>query len=494
MNEKLRQARHDRHWSVDYAAKRIGVGRTTYLRWEQGTQIPHDSTLMLACKAFSLSPEKLGFGNSDNQSEVPAQPANMAFAEQLDPLDPHTVPRLIVWSFLTHEGKLASRQQILYDALTADIITMAQQWKLSSNTIVLLQESVYQTIRTCDTMPENQKGQDAKISRRNALQAIAQFPLQMYGLTRFIPEKHPLSSAEELLPLCAAGLTACQELRQHEPEGTQTIRRVLAEYLPALEYFARQSSSFQQSAAHLAAQSYLLVSVVTDHYGQLYHREAASRMARYYAQIAQDPNLEVSALTRLAVKFGFERCHLNALEAYQEALALPGFARTSPLLQGRIYFGLAGTYAHHQKSEQAFLFLEQAREIFPAQPEQDPNYFFAYSSRNTIPYWEGLTLKNAGHYSEALDVFLQSTSLTSRLGLAETHRAEFLNSAASVAVQQHDLDAASLYLGTAEEIGWTIQNEQRLAETRDTLRSMQLLWPDEPKVKQLQEKAFARQR
>jgi hypothetical protein len=59
-------------------------------------------------------------------------------------------------------------------------------------------------------------------------------------------------------------------------------------------------------------------------------------------------------------------------------------------------------------------------------------------------------------------------------------------------LRQRDLDAASLYLETAEEIGWTIQNEQRLAEARDTLRSMQLLWPDEPKVKQLQEKMYAR--
>src|SRR5258707_390689 len=117
MNEKLRQARHDRHWSVDYAAKRIGVGRTTYLRWEQGTQIPHDSTLMLACKAFSLSPEKLGFGNSDNQSEVPAQPANMAFAEQLDPLDPHTVPRLIVRSYASMSRKVRKQSAVFWQSI-----------------------------------------------------------------------------------------------------------------------------------------------------------------------------------------------------------------------------------------------------------------------------------------------------------------------------------------------------------------------------------------
>jgi transcriptional regulator with XRE-family HTH domain len=45
MNEKLRNARNDRRWTVSQAAERVGISRTTYIRWEQGTQIPHDSTL-----------------------------------------------------------------------------------------------------------------------------------------------------------------------------------------------------------------------------------------------------------------------------------------------------------------------------------------------------------------------------------------------------------------------------------------------------------------
>lgn len=65
MNKKLRQARNRRHWSIEEAAARIGVSRQTLIRWEQGTQIPHGSSLRMTCEAFGLSATQLGFGESD---------------------------------------------------------------------------------------------------------------------------------------------------------------------------------------------------------------------------------------------------------------------------------------------------------------------------------------------------------------------------------------------------------------------------------------------
>jgi len=50
-----------------------------------------------------------------------------------------------------------------------------------------------------------------------------------------------------------------------------------------------------------------------------------------------------------------------------------------------------------------------------------------------------------------------------------------------------------LYLDAAEDVAWQIQDATRLSEVRDTLRSMRLLWPDEAKVKTLQEKLSTRQ-
>lgn len=44
-NQKLIQARLQRHWTQEQASARVGVAVGTYRRWEAGTQLPHTSTL-----------------------------------------------------------------------------------------------------------------------------------------------------------------------------------------------------------------------------------------------------------------------------------------------------------------------------------------------------------------------------------------------------------------------------------------------------------------
>ncbi len=341
-------------------------------------------------------------------------------------------------------------------------------------------------------MREDYAEHDTKISRRHALQTIAQFPIQMYGLAFLVGSHHILPPPEEFLPLCAASLSACRELRKYEAEGMAIIRRALAAYLPALEKIARRSSPSQQTAAHLAAQGYLLVQMLADYHGKLDQMEAAANQARFYGQLAQDPNLEASALVRLAVKFDYEHNYLKALGIYQEALALPGFGHVSPLLQGRVYGGLAGMYGQCQQKTSALSSLAQAKEIYPTNPETDPSYAFAYCEKHTLDLGEGLVLEGTGQYAEAMNVYLRYGSLTPLPGVREINRASHLNKIASVATKQRNLDAASLYLDAAEETAWTIQSKQRLSEVHETFRGMQLIWPHEPKVKMLQEKIYAR--
>ena len=60
-NKKLRKARLTRFWTMQDAAKKIGVSLQTYSRWERGLQYPHLSTLSLICAAFERTPEELGF-------------------------------------------------------------------------------------------------------------------------------------------------------------------------------------------------------------------------------------------------------------------------------------------------------------------------------------------------------------------------------------------------------------------------------------------------
>jgi hypothetical protein len=129
-------------------------------------------------------------------------------------------------------------------------------------------------------MHENHGQQEIKLTRRHALQAIAMLPVELYGLHRSSPQQNKALDSESLLPLCAAGLVACRELRQYESAGMQVISQILSAYLPALEELACRSTPSQRTAAHLAAQSYLLLTILADHYGKFEQMEAASRMAR----------------------------------------------------------------------------------------------------------------------------------------------------------------------------------------------------------------------
>ncbi len=272
------------------------------------------------------------------------------------------------------------------------------------------------------------------------------------------------------------------------------IERLLPAYLATLEQLACHCSPFQAEAARLAAQGYLLVAWLASHARRLEQMEAASVLARFYGQLAQDANLQVAALYSLAVRFDFEgeRCLVEAFTTYQQAVTLPGFATASPLLQGHVYAALAGTGAFFQHPE-ALSLLSRAKDVYPAEPESDPSFVFACGGKDILSFWEGLTLKRTGHHAEAITAFSRFGSLTPVAGLRDSARAEHLVYSASVAVEQRDLQTACLYLNTAEEVAWNVHNQQRQAEVCETFRELQLLWPYEPQVKMLQEKLYARQ-
>jgi hypothetical protein len=151
-------------------------------------------------------------------------------------------------------------------------------------------------------------------------------------------------------------------------------------------------------------------------------------------------------------------------------------------LQGYVYAALAGTGAFFHHPE-ALSLLSQAKDLYPTEPESDPNFALHLWGKGIVPFWEGLTLKRIGHYAQALTTFSRFGSFAPVAGLPDSFRAEHLTYAASVAVEQRDLETACLYLDAAEDVAWNIHHQQRQAEVRETFREVQLLWPYEPKVK-----------
>ncbi|MGH2497495.1 MAG: hypothetical protein ACRDIV_22575 [Ktedonobacteraceae bacterium] len=515
MNEELHPltaAREARNLSQAQLAEEVRLGPRTIWAAEHQRPISAHSRRQL-CRYFKKTAQELGLVSAESAArdrkrqkcgqqirvtsvnsisilpslpnKAPAQSAisNDMFVETI------VSPEQLLLRDLS-ETPVETDQKIVYDTFEVGVMTTVLKYKLLSEPIISLQRSIQASIKEYDDMTQHYGDDQTHISRRHALQAIAKFPIQMYALTAFSIENMHLAPADEILPACAAGITACRALLKDEEIAT--IEHILSIYLPTLETLAHKSSVYQQTAAHLTAQSYLLATILADHRRKLDHMEAYSRAARRYGQLANDPNLEASALARLAVKFDYERRDRKALQVYQEALALPNFAQVSPLLRGRIYAGLAGTNAYCHQTHDALYYLGLAKDTYPGRVENDPSFHFAYSGENTMSLWDGLTNKHIGHYTEAWNAFSQHAKMQPQPGLRETNRAEFLNYVASVAAKQRELDASVLYLEAAEDVAWTIQHEQRYAEVLDTFRSLQMIWADEPIVRNLQDKFSAR--
>ncbi len=311
-NEALRYQRSLRGWSQQKVADEIGASNEMVSNWERGKKKTSSFYQEKLCNLFGKNAEELGFllpVSADPSREAPAQrtPNRVASFFQeggsqqeslffpdrpvllWTPHNPKIYPCFAGWPTLPQERSeaLAKEQEIAYVPLEVETLVTALQWKRSSDPIVLLQQLTYDSIRKHDAMHKDHSDHTTGITRRHALQAIATFPIQMYSLTHLVSEARPLP-LNELLPFCAAGITACWELRRYESDGLPTIQRILSAYLPTLENVVRQSSSFQSTAACLASQGYLLVNVLAEHYGKMDQMEIATRQARFYGKIAQD--------------------------------------------------------------------------------------------------------------------------------------------------------------------------------------------------------------
>ena len=128
-----------------------------------------------------------------------------------------------------------------------------------------------------------------------------------------------------------------------------------------------------------------MASILADDYGKLDHRSLqVGWLALWSACSGYEP--ANFALAPLAVKFDYERRDVQALESYQEAAALPGFSSVSPLLQARIYAGLAGTHAYVERTQEALSFLgPRSRDLASQRSGRSIILFCVYRREYTCP-------------------------------------------------------------------------------------------------------------
>lgn len=469
MNEKLQKARKERRWSVEVAAEKIGISRTTYLRWEHGRQAPHDSTLLLACEAFKMSAAQLGFEDSipshhpvmlynASTLEMPAPPRTAV------PETPHPVPKLDV------------RLDDMFPSLSRDMI-----------------QSLVETARK----PESQ---DMNTSRRKILQGIVEAIITTeLASSKFLPVStaelsNAFESWEQLLAIEDKPARTSANMFSHVSQlveacwrlcntgETDIARQVLDSFLPEMIRLALS----RREAASIAAEGLRLQSILSAHQLQLSAMISFCQQAVFFARLANDPNALSAALNGLAVAFKYAGKLDASFTCYQEALACS--TQASPLLRTRVYAGAAATFAQRGHPQEAIFYINLAYEHFPDRPEDDPYFLSADNGIYMLAYYQGLMYLAMHQPNEADSTFDSYKQHPLGKITPERNRLEILNYQGRAAIMANNLEK---YVACLEEgiAGATrLRSKKRLDEAINIYRhDVPGSWRHEPTIRHIRE-------
>ena len=471
-NIKLEEARLKQHLSLEEASRRLAVHKNTLLSWEMGRHKPHLSYLTSLCKTYDATPEELGLEElvRSKQRQESASPA--------------------IETDVTPPGSAI----VLIEDLEVHLLTTVGRWNRRKIPYDGLQVMIDQQIRGYDDMTEQPKDSTENPERRRALRILATLPIGIYGMT--VTGSVLQLSAEELLPHCAAGLTACWHLSKGKE--LPLVQAIVSTYLPTLTNLARESSRYQKAAAGLVAEAHMLAGLLSMHLEGHSNSEYHYREALKYSQLAEDPDRLVAASGWLASSFRYQKRPLKALEAYKQAM--PYLKQTSLLIQSRTYGSLAVIQAQCDLKQDALRSLGLGHETFFKQSETDSAPLYVLYDRSSLLLQDGCTYYGLGQNEEdaqkrktrcekALDSFLQlgAEHQSPSMSVSERERIEFWNNQALAAFGLRDLEQSTTYLQAGITGALDLGSEQRVSEAKEIYEKMELVWGDEPRVKALRE-------
>ena len=443
VNHKLRAARKAKGWTIETAAEKVGVSCLTFSRWEHDTQTPYLSTLRTLCKTFGKSPKELGYQHLiEEPLEEETRGAALPTASHLSPSD---------------------------------------------QSVSLIRVTQEQAVALLHLIGDDMKSFDP--TKRETLEKFVKGLRILAGATLIDPlqglmQVGDLLHTEETLSISATSIPILWRL--YFDGHLLQVQQVLPDYLSQLSTLAEKPSLYQRQAASLASKVHQLACMMTlqpqDYTSALVHADQAIQ----YAHIAEEPSLQVTSLIRKALVYFYLKRPSQRLWAYQEAMQ---YSRSiSPLLQGRIYMGLAETYSDlsrfdptHEK--EALQFLDLMHQTFPAHPKEDPNFAFTHFK---LPQgYEGLVYLNLSQPSKAWDTLAQVDKDTPTAIVPDRVELTIRQARASVALD--NLEQSKTYLELAVVSAKTLGSKLRHSESYDIFQQMQKKWPNEQQVKALAE-------
>jgi transcriptional regulator with XRE-family HTH domain len=441
-NEKLQRARLEKRWSLAAASRRVGVSVNTFNRWERGLQVPQLATLDQLMAAFEMSAEELGFG-------FVLSPSPRAVASPQE----EESPAVAGFALQGHEKRYATRiSYSLRSVRPAHVQTLAEA---------------------------RAEAEAEQFSRRQVIAALIGTPAAIFCARQ--GDNLSLLRVEEILTLCATHIPLCWQL--YFEGGRAEVEKVLPDYITQLSTLARHPSSYQKRAAILLSQAYQLASLLATQHQDYGAASAAAQQALFNGELAGEADLQVASLIRLAlVAFFLKRTHL-CLQAYQRALQLA--PQASPLLQSRVYAGLAEAWSRQGQEGEARRLMDLAQETFPQTLEDDPAYSYTHFTYTSVSTYEGLMYLNLRQPACSEQAFARIDRMISTD--AVPNRLELTVHQAMLACLQDDLEQTSRWLEIAVPMAHTLGSQLRADQLYEVYETMLNKWPGEPAVQELAE-------
>ena len=471
-NYRLQAVREQKMWTLEEAAEEVGIDAQTLWRWENYVQRPRPSSLRRLCEVFGMSAEALGFGRSLDDVDQARPPEEIT-------QEPFPISAVVDQLPLSE----ASVDCATWFGLKQTQITRVINYYIGRATSCDdLQQTIDQEIRAFARMKPQYSTQDYTLSRRQALIAIAYLPLSL--LIRFQQDHLPSTVVEEILPRCAASITACWHLSRGSEVAM--IQQALSSYFPFIEMLAQTSSPYQHTAAALAAQSSMLRGIVALHHLDLQSREKYARQALHYSRVAQERNLEAAALMYLGYSDGYARQPERAMITFENALSLSEApSLLSPLLLSDIYIGLAEAHAQCQQEELAAKAMTLAQHSFPLYPELDPGFLYADCGLSTLYTYEGKMYLNLGRAKEAQQAFAQIERIQSGVSFSERNRTARVIYQAQAALGLGDLEMCCICLEEGRKAAAVLDSRRMSSDIFEVYLLARERWPREQRIRTL---------
>ncbi len=308
----------------------------------------------------------------------------------------------------------------------------------------------------------------------NAVTGIALATSPSFNLMQIETRLHD----EEVLAICQTYVPIWWRLffEGHHRE----IRKVLPGHLLRLSPLAERPSRYQERAANVASQAhqlaYMLAIQQQDFCTALMH----TKQAFQYGVIAEDFNLQTSALIRGGYVYYLVNDPESMLYTYQKAFQYR--EKVSPLFQGRTYVGLAKAHAFLKQKQDALHFLGLVGDTFPEHPEKEPAYTYTHWDSFTPAIYEVVTYLQLNQPENAWKACEKIAHLEA---LRMVDGVQLLTRQAETSFALGEMDQSCSYVALASTSALQLGSDLRYKEAHNVYQQMLLKWPHERQVKEL---------